>query len=220
MSWEGWVRISISRAIQECLGIEYSDIGSLWSLVNWRKSQICFQDATVADLCKIPYRSILNKRQKYISLRRDEVIVSNGRKTIREVVGHPGAVAIVPITKDQKIILVRQYRYAAQKVLLEVPAGTLEIAEDPKLAAIRELREETGFSAKNLKYLTGFWTAPGFCSEFIHGYLATELIEDPLSPDEDEFIELMPTGLDDAMAMMQSGAVSYTHLPLPTSDLV
>mgnify|MGYP001308871751 FL=1 len=64
---------------------------------------------------------------KYISLRRDEVTVSNGRKTIRDVVEHPGAVAIVPITKDQKIILVRQYRYAAQKVLLEVPAGTLEI---------------------------------------------------------------------------------------------
>ena len=144
---------------------------------------------------------------KYISLRRDEVTVSNGRKTIRDVVEHPGAVAIVPITKDQKIILVRQYRYAAQKVLLEVPAGTLEIAEDPKLAAIRELREETGFSAKNLKYLTGFWTAPGFCSEFIHGYLATELIEDPLSPDEDEFIEIEEVDIDNVAELIRCGEI-------------
>lgn len=144
---------------------------------------------------------------KYISLRRDEVTVSNGRKTIRDVVEHPGAVAIVPITKDQKIILVRQYRYAAKKVLLEVPAGTLEIAEDPKLAAIRELREETGFSAKNLKYLTGFWTAPGFCSEFIHGYLATELIEDPLSPDEDEFIEIEEVDIDNVAELIRCGEI-------------
>lgn len=144
---------------------------------------------------------------KYISLRRDEVTVSNGRKTIREVVGHPGAVAIVPITKNRKIILVRQYRYAAEKVLLEVPAGTLEIAEDPKLAAIRELREETGFSAKNLKYLTGFWTAPGFCSEFIHGYLATELIEDPLSPDEDEFIETEEVDIDNVAELIRCGEI-------------
>ena len=156
---------------------------------------------------EILQNSIEIYKGKIISVRRDEVTVSNGKKTTRDVVEHPGAVAIVPITKDQKIILVRQYRYAAQKVLLEVPAGTLEIAEDPKLAAIRELREETGFSAKNLKDLIGFWTAPGFCSEFIHGYIATELIEDPLSPDEDEFIETEEVEVGDVTELIKHGEI-------------
>ena len=156
---------------------------------------------------EIPRNSKEIYKGKIISLRRDEVTVSNGNKTIREVVDHPGAVAIVPITNDEKILLVRQYRYAAQKFLLEIPAGTLEIGEDPRVAAIRELREETGFSANILKDLTGFWTAPGFCTEFIHGYIARELQEDPLSPDDDEFFEIEEIRIDDVKDLIRRGQI-------------
>ena len=83
----------------------------------------------------------------------------------REVVRHPGAVAVVAVTPDQRLVMVRQYRYAAGRFLLEIPAGTLEPGEDPEDTARRELREETGYSAKNLRPLGSFFSAPGFCDE-------------------------------------------------------
>lgn len=125
---------------------------------------------------------------KIINLRRDEVILPNGRTGMREVVEHPGAVAIVPLTTEGNVILVRQFRHPIGQVILEVPAGKLDSGEDPAACAVRELAEETGFTANMLRKLTSMYTTPGFSNEIIHVYLAEDLIESDKHPDEDEFI--------------------------------
>ena len=125
---------------------------------------------------------------KIINLRRDEVILPNGRTGMREVVEHPGAVAIVPLTTEGNVILVRQFRHPIGQVILEVPAGKLDSGEDPAACAVRELAEETGFTANTLRKLISMYTTPGFSNEIIHVYLAEDLIESDKHPDEDEFI--------------------------------
>lgn len=129
---------------------------------------------------------------KVINLRRDEVMLPNGHTGIREVVEHPGAVAIVPITKDGRVILVRQFRHPINQVILEVPAGKLDPNEKPEACALRELAEETGFVANHLCKLTSIYTTPGFSNEIIHLYLAKDLVESDKQPDEDEFLKAEP----------------------------
>ncbi len=114
--------------------------------------------------------------------------LADGRETERIVVRHPGAVAIVALDDQERWLLVRQHRYAAGRELLEIPAGTREPGEAPEVTAARELREETGFAARDLTPLGGFYTAPGFCDEFIHLFLARGLTRDPLPQDHDEEI--------------------------------
>ena len=126
---------------------------------------------------------------KVISLDYDLVTLPNGKEAFREVVRHPGAVAVVPIAADGKVILVRQYRHAVGKVLLEIPAGKLAAGEDIEECARRELTEETGFTAKRLRKLTSIYTAPGFADEVIHIYAAEELTGGTPCPDEDEFLK-------------------------------
>ena len=132
---------------------------------------------------------------RIIQVRVDTVLLSDGREVPREVVVHNGAVVIVPIDGDDHVLLVRQYRHAAGESLLEAPAGTLEDSESPDDCAQRELQEEVGYSSTNLRTLGGFWTSPGFCTEFIYAYLARNLVESKLSPDADEDIsvERVPT---------------------------
>lgn len=125
---------------------------------------------------------------RVLKLREDEVELPNGVHAKREIVEHPGAVAIVPML-NQQVILVRQYRHAAEKILLEIPAGKLNPNEDPAECAARELEEETGYKAKILKKITSVYTTPGFTNEVIHLYLAQDLIETCPKPDEDEFID-------------------------------
>jgi len=125
---------------------------------------------------------------KVINLKRDTVILPNGRTATREVVEHPGAVAIVPLTNEGNIILVRQFRHPVQQILLEVPAGKLDPGEPPETCALRELAEETGFTANKLRHLTSMYTTPGFSDEIIHVYLAEDLVESNNQPDDDEFI--------------------------------
>lgn len=114
---------------------------------------------------------------KYLKFLRDEVELPNGNRTYRNIVRHQGAVAIIPIFSDNRIILVSQYRYAAGKTLLEIPAGTLEPGETPVNCAIRELIEETGYRAGHMEMLLSCYMAPGYSSEIIHFFLAEDLIK-------------------------------------------
>src|SRR2546421_610982 len=107
----------------------------------------------------------------------DTVELPNGKRAQREIVRHTGAVAIVPIDSDGNVVMVRQYRHAAGRVLLEIPAGTLNPGEDPDLCAGRELQEETGYKPGKLRRIGGIHLAPGYSTEFIHLYVATQLVE-------------------------------------------
>jgi ADP-ribose pyrophosphatase len=136
-----------------------------------------------------------------------EVRLPDGNHRKREVVQHPGAAAIVAVDADGKILLVRQYRIAAGKILHEIPAGTLKPTEPPDQCAIRELQEETGYKPGSLEKLTGFFPAPGYTSEFIHVYLAKDLTESRLQADADEFIEVDHVTLAEAVEMIARGDI-------------
>ena len=119
-----------------------------------------------------------------------DVTVERWGENEREIVEHPGAVAIVAIDADEQIVLVRQPREAVRKELLELPAGTLDEGESPEACARRELREETGLSAGSWRMLGRFWTTPGFCRELMHVFVAEGVSEGDTSPEADESIEL------------------------------
>lgn len=142
-----------------------------------------------------------------IHLFRDEILLPNGNKGVREVIRHPGAVCVIPVTEDGDVIFVNQFRYAFNKVTLEVPAGKLEKGEDPLEAAMRELSEETGLSAKNVVYLGELYTTPALIDEVIHMYLATDLVEGKQHLDEDEFINTLRMPLSEAVQKVMNGEI-------------
>lgn len=144
-----------------------------------------------------------------ISLQVDDVRLPNGQEAKRELVKHPGAVAIIPVTDDGKLIMVKQFRKALEKTIIEIPAGRIEPNEDPKRTAIRELEEETGYGTKHMTYLQSFATSPGFADEIIHVYVAKDLfkIDNPEDGDEDEFIELLTVTIEEAEALVASGDI-------------
>ncbi|HCJ09823.1 MAG TPA: ADP-ribose pyrophosphatase [Clostridiales bacterium] len=146
---------------------------------------------------------------RLIGVRVDEVrLVPDGRTARREVVDHPGAVAVVPLTPGGEVILVRQYRYAVGEALLELPAGTLEPGEDPAACAARELLEETGRRPARLELLASVFSSPGFLSEVVHIYLA-ELEDEEAGvgpqPEEDERVEVVALPFAAAAAMAREG---------------
>lgn len=135
-------------------------------------------------------------------------IPSNSNTPIqRELVVHPGAVLILPILEDGRIVLIRNHRYSIQKSLLELPAGTLEPPEDPAACAGRELIEETGYQAARLVKLCAFYTTPGFCTEFMHAYLATGLTEVGQKLEDYEQIQTEPVTPAQALAMIRDGRI-------------
>jgi ADP-ribose pyrophosphatase len=144
---------------------------------------------------------------KVLSLRIDSVELPNGGKVTREVVEHPGAVAILAFTKDRKVILIKQYRKATEEVLWEVPAGKLKPGEDPRACAARELEEETGFTAKSWQKLISFYTTPGFSNEILHLYLAhgLESGDQLLEPDEEILIYILP--LSEALGKLSTNEI-------------
>jgi ADP-ribose pyrophosphatase len=153
----------------------------------------------------------------YLQFRVDTVERADGSRAERDVVGHPGAVAIVAIDDEDRVLLVRQFRLPARGILLEIPAGTLDVdkasgeIEEPDGAARRELEEETGYRARSWRRLASFWTAPGFASELMHLYLATGLEaahEGRLGPDEDERLELERRPFVDAIIALESGEIA------------
>ncbi|MCH7553154.1 MAG: NUDIX hydrolase [Chloroflexi bacterium] len=127
-----------------------------------------------------------------IRLRVDTLEMPDGRLTRRDVVEHPGAVAIVAIDDLGRVLLVRQYRHPTGCHLLELPAGTLEPGEAPATAAQRELREEVGMQAKDLQPIASMYASPGYTDEFFHIFFGRGLTHDPLEPDADEEIEVVP----------------------------
>lgn len=118
------------------------------------------------------------------------VMLPDGRPAQRDVVRHHGAVGIIALTNDNKMVLVRQWRTALETVTLEIPAGKLELGENPDAAAARELREETGYEAGKMGYLCPFVPAAGYSDEILHLYMATDLHFVGASPDDDEFINV------------------------------
>lgn len=141
------------------------------------------------------------------NVRVDEVEYAPGRTHRIEIVEHSGAVTLVPVDADGRIYFIRQYRHAVGETLLELPAGTLHDAEDPLLGAQRELQEEIGMRAGKLEPLASFYLAPGYSTELMHAYLATELTPAPLPGDEDEAITLAPLSVAEALAAITRGEV-------------
>lgn len=144
---------------------------------------------------------------KILNLRIDTVELPDKKYSKREIIEHPGAVAIIAITEDNELVLVKQFRKAVEKTLLELPAGKLEIGEAPEECAKRELLEETGFSAKEMKYLCEFYTSPGFCNEKMYLFLAEGLVKGKSNPDNDEYIEVYKKKLDELYHMVINGDI-------------
>lgn len=138
---------------------------------------------------------------RMLCVERDTVLLPNGLQSSREVVRHPGAVGIVAL-KDQQLLLVKQYRYAIAQETLEIPAGKLDPQEPPFDCAVRELREETGYRG-TMELIGTFYTTPGFSDEVMHLFLARDLVWDPLTLDDDEFIEVEKIPWDEAVKRAQ-----------------
>jgi ADP-ribose pyrophosphatase len=137
----------------------------------------------------------------------DEVLLPSGRKTTREVVKHNGAVGLIPVLGDGRIVLTEQYRYATGETLIEIPAGRLEPGESPDETARRELAEETGFEADEIRNVLTFYTAPGYTSEKLYLYVARELRSVESKPDLDEDIHLMEVSLAEAVRLIEKGEI-------------
>ncbi len=157
------------------------------------------------------YEKTLSSQQifngKLLRLRIDRVLLPDQRESIREIVEHPGAAAVVPLNNKGEIYLVRQYRKPVEESLLEIPAGTLEFGEDPLECAQRELMEEIGFKAGKIKKLITFYTSPGICTEIMHVYLATELEKTGVQRDKDEFIEVESYNLKEVIDLIKEGKI-------------
>lgn len=154
---------------------------------------------------------ILSTRTAYkgghIQVREDRVIEPAGHECSREIVVHPGAVCIVACPTPEDVILIRQYRHATGRELVEIPAGTLHEGEDPRECAIRELEEEAGYRAASMVERGRFWTTPGFTTEFMYLYEATNLTKTQINPDEDEVIEVDIVPRSKALQMIDDGQI-------------
>jgi ADP-ribose pyrophosphatase len=143
---------------------------------------------------------------RLIKVRVDAVVLPNGKRRKREVVVHRGAVAIIAV-EGGKILMERQYRHTAGKVLWEIPAGTLEEGEEPERCARRELEEETGYVAGTMRPLIHLYVAPGYSTEVIQFFMAGDLRKENASPDEDEAIEAQFVGLEEAHEMVRCNVI-------------
>ena len=153
----------------------------------------------------------LNSKQIFdgvvVKLFVDDVELPDGKKTIREVVRHPGAVCVIPIDENENVIMIKQFRYPFAEVLYEIPAGKLEPNEDPLDAVIRELEEESGVNAKNVEYIGTMYTTVAILDEKIHMYLATDLTYKNAHPDDGEFLEVEKIPLKTLVEMVMDGKI-------------
>lgn len=147
-------------------------------------------------------------RGKILDVRRDSVELPDGRTATMEVVHSADATAVVAINSNREVLLINQFRYSAGGMLLEIPAGKMETGESPLECARRELEEETGYRAQNLRHLASFFTTPGFCTEKIHLFLAADLTLNSQNLDRDEFIEVVAMPLDKALEKVDRGEIA------------
>jgi len=158
------------------------------------------------------HEEILSTRSIYrgrvVNLDVHAVRLPDGSESQREVVRHVGAVGVVAVDADAHVLLVRQYRSGAGQIMIEIPAGLLEPGEDPAQSAIRELREETGYRPTSLEPLGGVHAAPGYTSEYIHLFYAPGYEFAPLEQDADEFVEALRVPLQEALTMVETGAIT------------
>lgn len=144
---------------------------------------------------------------RIINVRVDKIRTQDGGESLREVVEHPGGVAIAAMTREGQMVLVKQFRKPIEGVILEVPAGKIEKGEDPENTAVRELQEETGYKASKIKHLYTFYSSPGFSAEKIFLYLAEDIIPGEASPDENEHVETVTYDLDTLATMIENGEI-------------
>lgn len=161
----------------------------------------------MSDLKEKTIRSRTIFEGKLIRVQLDEVELPDGRTSTREIVRHPGAVAVIAFTGEGKLILVRQHRHPLEKTTLEIPAGKLEPGEDPKACAFRELEEETGYRAEEMHPIVSFYTSPGFADEKLHLFEARGLTKGEMRPDADEFVEVEELTLEEAYGKMEEGLI-------------
>lgn len=146
----------------------------------------------------------IKHRGKNIIFKEIEVKLSTGRITARDIVEHPGSVGIIPLLDEETIILIEQYRSSIKKVLLEIPAGTIDKNEEPVECARRELIEETGYQSNEIKKIIEGYTSPGYTSEKIHMFLATQLKYIGSTPEDDEIIKLRKVKMKDLEKMIEN----------------
>lgn len=144
---------------------------------------------------------------KILKLRIDEVLTPDKKKAEREIIEHNGGSGIVAVTKDGEIVLVEQYRRPYDEITLEIPAGKLDGNEDPALCAERELKEETGYTSKEIQPFGQIYPSPGYTNEIIHLYLAENLEVGTATPDEDEFLHIKKIPLSEAVSMIHTGVI-------------
>ena len=142
----------------------------------------------------------------WVGLRIDTLRFPSDRESTVEVVEHPGGVALIAFDQEERLLLVRQYRHPAGRELLELPAGTLDPGESPESCAERELQEETGYRPARLERLGGFYTAPGYCDEYLHVFLAVDLVESRLEGDE-EAIDVKRIPLEEVLSLIAAGEI-------------
>lgn len=144
---------------------------------------------------------------KIINLRVDEALLPNGATASREIVEHNGGICIVPLTENNEVLMVEQFRYPYSEVVLEIPAGKRDGDEKPLDGGKRELKEETGATAESYTFLGELYPTPGYCGEIIYMYLARGLSYGETDPDEDEFLNLRKIPLESAVEMIMSGEI-------------
>ena len=142
-----------------------------------------------------------------VSLRIDTIEKKSGEVTTREIVEHADCIAVVAVDDEGRIVLVKQFRRPVNKILLEIPAGGVEDGEDPKECVRRELQEEIGYTPGKLQSLGGFYAAPGYCTEYLHLFLATQLTESRLTAEDTDEIEVVRISVSEARVMIDSGQI-------------
>ena len=144
---------------------------------------------------------------RVVKLRVDSVRLGNGRQATREIVEHSDCIAVVVIDKNNNVLLVKQFRKPVEKELLEIPAGGIDPGEDPVTAVEREMREETGYFPKRVERLGGFYSTPGYCSEYLYLYLATDLIPSRLFAEDTEGIEVIHVPVTEIRELVKQGKI-------------
>ncbi len=142
-----------------------------------------------------------------VKLRVDTVQMPGGRETTREIVEHSDCVAIIAIDNDDNVLLVNQFRKAVEKELLEIPAGGIDPGEDPEDTVRREMQEETGYLPRKLERLGGFYSTPGYCTEYLYLYLATDLVPSQLYAEDTEDIRLKRVPISQISSLLASGKI-------------